>query len=141
MARTGQFLTVEADISRAQVALAGTSKSLLSISRQTMGIIGRGVANVTTQAVKSSVEKVTGEMWKAYRYKVKKDGSEVTVFPKALKGNKNIFPKAMALNYGTKDGRLKPRGFVQAGERYAESNAYEAEIDKMIQKELSKYWK
>lgn len=141
MARTGQFFLVEADISKAQEALAGTSKSLLSIQRQTLGIIGKRVRNETVRAIKSTVQKRTGELFKAYRYKVKKDGSEVNVFPKSQKGNGSIFPKAMALNYGTKDGRLKPRNFVQAGEKYAESSRYEADIDKMIQKELDKYWK
>ncbi|MBR1722458.1 MAG: hypothetical protein IJ727_08290 [Treponema sp.] len=43
MAKTGQFISVEADVSRAKAALSGTSKSLASISRQIMGIIGKGV--------------------------------------------------------------------------------------------------
>ena len=141
MAKTGSFLSVEADISRAQTALAGTSKSLASISRQAMGIIGKGVRNETIKAIRITTNKRTGELLKAYRYKVKKDGSEVNVFPKALNGEGTIFPKVMALNYGTSNGRLKALGFVQSGEKYAESNAYESEIDKMIQKELDKYWK
>lgn len=141
MAKTGSFLSVEADVSRAQTALAGTSKSLVSISRQAMSIIGKGVRKETIKAIRITTNKRTGELLKAYRYKVKKDGSEVNVFPKALNGEGTIFPKVMALNYGTSNGRLKALGFVQAGEKYAESNAYESEIDKMIQKELDKYWK
>lgn len=141
MARTGQFLSVQADVSRAQAALSGTSKSLVTISRKTMGIIGKGVANKIRGEIKALTNKRTGELLKAYRYKVKRDGSEVNVFPKALNGEKSIFPKVMALSYGTKDGRLKALGFVQAGDRYAESGDYAAELDKMIQKELDKYWK
>lgn len=142
MAKIGQFLSVEADVSRAQSALSGTTKSLVSISRQTMGIIGRGAVSVVKKEIKATTQKRTGELLKAYRYKVKKDGSEVNVFPKGIKNEgREIFPKVMALNYGTKNGRLKSRGFVQVSERYAESRAYEADIDKMIQKELAKYWK
>ena len=140
MAKTGQFISVEADVSRAKAALSGTSKSLASISRQIMGIIGKGVKKETVKAIKALTQKHTGELLKAYRYKVKKDGSEVNVFPKALNGEESIFPKAMALSYGTNDGRIKPRGFVQQGEKYAESGAYESDIDKMILKELDKYW-
>lgn len=140
MAQTGQLLTVEADVSRAQAALSGTSKRLVSISRQTLGIIARGTVKTIKAEVRALTTKRTGELLKAYRYKVKKDGSVANVFPKALSGKDTIFPKAMALSYGTNDGKLKALGFVQSGEKYAESGAYQSEIEKMIQKELNKYW-
>ena len=69
----------------------------------------------------------------------KKDGSEMNVFPKGIKGE-NIFPKVMALSYGTENGRLRPRGFVQKGNNYIEGSEYEASIDRMIDRELAKYW-
>jgi hypothetical protein len=140
MGKTGQFLSVKADVSRAQVALAGTSKSLVSISRQTLGIIGKGTVKTIKREIKALTETRTGELLKAYRYKVRKDGTLANVFPKALNGEKSIFPKAMALSYGTKNGRLKALGFVQSGEKYAESDDCQSDIDKMIQKELAKYW-
>lgn len=136
-----RFISVEADVSEVQDALAGTSKSLVSIRRQMLGIIARGVSKETSKAIRATTEKRTGELRKAYRYKVRRDGSEANVFPKGLKGSdRSIFPKVMALNYGTVDGRLKPLGFIEQGEKYAESDKYSADVDKMIQRELKKYW-
>ena len=57
-----------------------------------------------------------------------------------MEGSGTIFPKAMALSYGTGDGRIKPRGFVQKGSEYVEKGGYDSEIQKLIDKELSKYW-
>jgi len=134
------FFSIKADISEAQAALSGTSKSLASISRQTLGVIARGAVATVKKEIRSTTQKRTGELLRAYRYKVKKDGSEVNVFPKALNGEESIFPKAMALSYGTNDGRIKPRGFVQKGEDYVDKGGYEPEIQKLIDKELAKYW-
>lgn len=134
------FFSIKADISEAQAALSGTSKSLSSISRQTLGVIARGAVATVKKEILSTTQKRTGELLRAYRYKIKRDGSEANVFPKALKGNDTIFPKAMALSYGTADGRIKPRGFVQKGEDYVDKGGYEPEIQKLIDKELAKYW-
>lgn len=134
------FFSIKADISEAQAALSGTSKSLASISRQTLGVIARGAVATVKKEIRSTTQKRTGELLRAYRYKIKRDGSEANVFPKALKGNDTIFPKAMALSYGTNDGRIKPRGFVQKGEDYVDKGGYEPEIQKLIDKELAKYW-
>jgi hypothetical protein len=139
MAKTGQFLSVELDISRAQTALSGTSKSLVTISRQTLGIIGRGTVDVVKKEIRATTKRRSGELLRSYRYKVKKDGSEMNVFPKGIKGE-NIFSKVMALSYGTENGRLRPRGFVQKGNNYIEGSEYEASIDRMIDRELAKYW-
>ena len=140
-----EFLNVSVDVENAQKALSSTSKSLKSISRQTLGIIGRTTAKAVKDAVRSSdMNRDTGEMLKAYRYKVKKDGSSVTVFPKAITSKESeIFPKTMALSYGTYKGvqnAHKAFRFVQKGNEFVESGAYMDEVNKMIQKQLDKYW-
>lgn len=146
----GQILRTTVDVSSVQEALAGTSKSLKAIERQTLRIAAKATARqVRALITASDLHRRTGELRKAYTYKVKKSGSEAVVFPKALGGGKSdtIFPKAMTLSYGH-DGkterashwRIAPRGFVQGGQQYAESGAYMDEVQKMVDKELDKYW-
>ena len=133
--------SISADIRGAQEALAGTSKSLLTISRQTLGAIARGTVSVIKKEIGATTEKRTGELLKAYGYKVRRDGAQANVFPKALRGGDTIFPKAMALSYGTKNGRLAPRSFVQKGISYADGGDYEQAVQKLIDRELAKYWR
>lgn len=144
-----QFLSIQTDISEVQDALAGTSKSLKSIQKSVLRIAAKGTANAVRAAIRTSdLNRRTGELQKAYTYKVKKDGSEANVFPKALNSHdRTIFPKAMTLSYGhsgpTKRAKawfIAPRNFVQAGDQYAESGKYMDEIQKYIDKELDKYW-
>lgn len=144
-----QFLSIQTDISEVQDALAGTSKSLKSIQKSVLRIAAKGTANAVKAAIRTSdLNRRTGELQKAYTYKVKKDGSEANVFPKALNSHdRTIFPKAMTLSYGhsgpTKRAKawfIAPRNFVQAGDQYAESGKYMDEIQKYIDKELDKYW-
>lgn len=144
-----QFLSIQTDISQVQDALAGTSKSLKSIQKSVLRIAAKGTANAVKAAIRTSdLNKRTGELQKAYTYKVKKDGSEANVFPKAINsGDRTIFPKAMTLSYGhsgpTKRAKawfIAPRNFVQAGDQYAESGKYMDEVQKYIDKELDKYW-
>lgn len=144
-----QFLSIQTDISEVQDALAGTSKSLKSIQKSVLRIAAKGTANAVKAAIRTSdLNRRTGELQKAYTYKVKKDGSEANVFPKALNsGDRTIFPKAMTLSYGhsgpTKRAKawfIAPRNFVQAGDQYAESGKYMDEVQKYIDKELDKYW-
>lgn len=143
------LLNIQTDISEVQNALAGTSKSLEAIQKGVLRIAASGTAKAVKTAIRSSdLKKRTGELLKAYVYKVKKSGEEANVFPKALTGkNKTIFPKAMTLSYGhsgaTKKAKawfIAPRNFVQSGERYAESGAYMDDVQKYIDKELEKYW-
>ena len=142
-------LNIQTDISEVQNALAGTSKSLKSIQKATLRIAAKGTANTIKAAIRSSdLQKRTGELQKAYTYKVKKSGDEANVFPKALAGKDlTIFPKAMTLSYGhqgaTKRAKawfIAPRNFVQTGEQYAESGKYMDDVQKYIDKELEKYW-
>ena len=103
---------------------------------------------VRAAVVSSDLNVRTGELRKAYTYKVKKDGSSASVYPKALASkDRTIFPKAMTLSYGhegptkrASNWYIKPRGFVQAGKRFADSGAYMDEVEKMVSKELDKYW-
>ena len=144
-----QIINASVDIEEVQQALAGTSKSLNSIQKSVLRIAAKGTAKRIKAAINTSdLQKRTGELLKAYVYKVKKDGSQANVFPKALTGkDRTILPKAMTLSYGhdgptkrAKSWYIAPRGFVQAGQQYAESGSYMDDVQKMIDKELEKYW-
>jgi len=143
-----QIINASVDIENVQQALAGTSKSLKSIQKSVLRIAAKETAKRIKAVINTSdLQKRTGELLKAYVYKVKKDGSEANVFPKALSKNRTIFPKAMTLSYGhdgptkrAKSWNILPRGFVQAGQQYAENGAYMDEVQKIVDKELEKYW-
>ena len=144
-----QILATEVDVSAVQDALSETSKSLKSIQRSTLRVVARATAKTVRAAIISSDLHVrTGELRKAYTYKLKRDGTEANVYPRALtNGDRTIFPKAMTLSYGHngptkrfRNWRIAPRGFVQRGQQYAENGDYMDEVQKLIDKELEKYW-
>ena len=143
------MIVSEVDVSAVQDALSETSKSLKSIQRSTLRVVARATAKTVRAAIISSDLHVrTGELRKAYTYKLKRDGSEANVYPRALtNGDRTIFPKAMTLSYGhqgptkrARNWRIVPRGFVQRGQQYAENGDYMDEVQKLIDKELNKYW-
>ena len=144
-----QILATEVDVSAVQDALSETSKSLKSIQRSTLRVVARATAKTVRAAIISNDLHVrTGELRKAYTYKLKRDGTEANVYPRALtSGDRTIFPKAMTLSYGHngptkrfRNWRIAPRGFVQRGQQYAENGDYMDEVQKLIDKELEKYW-
>jgi hypothetical protein len=144
-----QILATEVDVSAVQDALSETSKSLKSIQRSTLRVVARATAKTVRAAIITSDLHVrTGELRKAYTYKLKRDGTEANVYPRALtSGDRTIFPKAMTLSYGHngptkrfRNWRIAPRGFVQRGQQYAENGDYMDEVQKLIDKELEKYW-
>lgn len=157
------FLTVKADVAQVQAALAGTSKSLKSIQRQALGAIGRGAVKRIKSVIRQTTARRTGELAKAYGYKVAKDGSRASVFPRSVAvaaNNHLILAKISALSYGAEisarrnflqvNGRgyyarpksvtIAPRGFVQAGEAYVQDGTYQGELERLVEKELLKYW-
>lgn len=138
------FLKV--DTKPVEQALAGTTKSLPSIARQTVGIIARGGVKQIKAIIKPHRD--TGEMYKAYRYKVKKNGT-ATIFPHAIneKTGAKIFPKCSVQSYGhmgptrrAKSFRIKALRFMQTADQWIEQGAYMPEVEKMIDKTLAKYW-
>ena len=144
-----QILATEVDVSAVQEALSETSKSLKSIQRATLRVVARATAGkVRAVIIQSDLHVRTGELRKAYTYKLKRSGDEAVVFPRALtSGDRTIFPKAMTLSYGHegptkrfRSWRIAPRGFVQRGQQYAENGSYMDEVQKLIDKELEKYW-
>ncbi len=142
---SNNFIEIKADISGAQEALSGTRKSLVSIRNRVLGIAGSYALKAVKKAVRTSgLKKRTGELQKAYIKKLNKRKGEVNLYPVSLDKTRTIFSKAQALSYGGKSKhtkwRLSGRGFVQKGWQAAESGGYKADIDKMIQKELAKYW-
>ena len=136
------MISVEADIAKAQEALSGTSKSLAAIERKTLSIIAKGTVKAVKGGIRQTLKSRTGELLKAFRYKVHKNGV-ANVYPDGESGSA-IFPKAYVLNYGytgpTKRAINKPHSFVQVGELYAASDSYMQDVRKMIDKELEKYW-
>ena len=143
------MIVSEVDVSAVQDALSQTSKSLKAIQRDTLRVVARATAKTVRAAIISSDLHVrTGELRKAYTYKLKRDGTEANVYPRALtSGDRTIFPKAMTLSYGHqgptkrfRNWRIVPRGFVQRGQQYAENGDYMDEVQKLIDKELEKYW-
>ena len=142
-----QAFYIETDVSQVQQALLETSQSMTSIQRQTLGVISRGTVKVIKAAILETTTKRTGELAKGYRYKIKKDGTEANVFPKTDDWGSSIFPKAAVLSYvhegptkRAKSFTVYPRGFVQAGKAWVDSGGYSSDLDKMIDKQLTKFW-
>lgn len=141
-----QAFNVAIDVREVEKALSGTTKSLKSIARQTVGIISRTAVKQIKAVIRSGTHKRTGELLKAYKYKVHKDGT-ATIYPKATHSGNKIFPKCSVLSYGhsgatrrAKSFDVKAVSFVQAGNKWIEQGQYIPEINKMIDKTLDKYW-
>lgn len=149
MAKSSNWIVVEAEVGEVQKALAGTSKSFTSIQKQALGILARNAVKSIGQKIRAGIkdrERSTGELQKAYAFRVKKDGSEANVYPKGASGSK-IFPKAYVQNYGysgatkrAKDWNVAPKAFVEYTENLLESNAFDSQLDKMVDKVLQKQW-
>ncbi len=155
-------ISISVDISEVQAALSATAKSLKSISRQTMGIAARTTVKALKTAIRQTTKRQTGELSRAYRYKVKKDGSSASVFPRTASGNHLVLAKIATLSYGNdisvRPGRtwlsvkgrgyfarprtvhIPARNFVRQGESFAENGGYMDEVQKMIDRELAKFW-
>lgn len=142
-----QAFYIETDVSEVQQALLETSQSMTSIQRQTLGVISRGAVKIIKAAILETTTRRTGELAKGYRYKIKKDGTEANVFPKTDNWGSAVFPKAAVLSYGhegptkrAKSFNVYPRGFVQTGKAWIDSGGYSSDLDKMIDRQLTKFW-
>lgn len=136
------MIVIEYNDSEVQKALAGTSKSFASIRRKTLSIMARGTVKAINTGIRERLNRRTGELLKAFRFHVKKNGT-ANVYPDGESGGK-IFPKTFALNFGydgeTKRAYNKPHSFIEIGRTYLESGAYMPDVEKMVSKELEKYW-
>lgn len=145
-----QWIVVDAEIEEVQRALAETSKSFTSIQKQALGIIARQGVKTVRMNIRKTIKnrsRSTGELQKAYSFRVKKDGSEANIYPKGTAGSK-VFPKAYVQNYGysgstarAKEWNIMPKGFIESTENFLDSNNFEPELDKMVNKVLAKYWR
>lgn len=141
-----EFLTVKTDVSDVVEALSGTSKSLVSIKKQALGIIARGANKKIKAALRTSTEQHTGKLLKAQVYHVRRDGSEVNLYPRAYGKQNWAVGLTTILNYGSenvgrgRNGVIKPRAFIEAGEDYIDSGSYDRDLEKMVDKQLKKYW-
>lgn len=145
----GNWIVVEAEVDAVVEALSGTSKSLTSMKKQTLGVIARYGVKYIRQKIRESILNKSGstkELQKSYAFRVKKDGSEANIYPKGFSGSK-IFPKAYVNNYGysgptkrTQNWNFAPKGFVQDTEKNIETHNFETELQKLVDKTLAKYW-
>lgn len=137
------LLEIDVKTEEVQKALAGTRLSMKSIGRKTFSVIGRGVVKAINTAMKATLHKRTGALFKAYKQYPTKSGCIVRV-NKHIKNGADMFKKIYVLNYGYSGpvGRAhnKPHSFIQAGEAYKDSGKWAGELDKMVDKELRKYW-
>lgn len=170
---TNNAINIEADIQEVSKALDGTAKSLKSIRKQVLGSAAKGVVKTIKSVIQTGLKKHTGFMYSVYKYKVAKDGSHVSIFPRPKQKSTDTTKKQKAsaknlavaitstLNYGntisakkakflffsdtngfvkTKSVRIPGVGFLEAGWNYAGSDRYESEMNKIVEKELKKYW-
>lgn len=136
---SSNWIVVEAEVDDVVNALKGTSKKLTSIQKQALGIIAKKGVKAVKSRIKETIKHrklSTGELQKSYGFRVKKDGSEANIFPKAKKSGSRIYPKAFMQNYGYE----KPKAFVQYAENVIKNHNYEEDLQKMIDKTLTKYW-
>ena len=134
------FIAVKPEVEAVQKALSGTATGLTQMQRQVLSIAAKGTRKKIIAGIRATTKRRTGELLKAYRYKVRKDASEANVYPRKASKKSQIFPKVYTLNYGLKGTRYMARGFVERGEQYAEAGEYMQEANKYVQKELDKYW-
>lgn len=140
------WIVVEADVEEVKKALSGTAKSLTTIQRQTIAVMAKGAVKAIKAGINSSTTKRTGELLKCYGYRIKKDGSSGSVYPRGVSGS-HIFPKVFVQNYGhtgetkkAKSWTVKPKGFIQRGQDYLRQGSYSEELNNLVEKELKKYW-
>ncbi|WP_147612324.1 hypothetical protein [Treponema pectinovorum] len=137
------FLNIDVDIKKSQKALEETNKSLKAISRLTLRTIAKGTVKTIKLSIKTSaLKKRTGELLKCFGYSLAKNGKSATVRPKAINKEKRIFPKVMALSYGSLENKrnIKAYGFMQKGQDFVNSGQYKNDIEREIEKTLKKYW-
>lgn len=160
------MIDIQIDTKGVEQALSQTAKGVKSIQKQTVGIIAKGyVKEIKRQITATGIKKISGELYKAYRYKVK--GDVATIYPKSQtpgkKANTLIMAKAGTLNYGNTISVRKGRKFLQvsgsgywarpkrvsirgrdflgrAENLYINNERYNADVEKMVEKQLKKYW-
>lgn len=141
----GSLLDIKVTKEYAERALAGTRLSMKTIAKKTLAVIGRGALKAVKSGIRQTLQKRTGALLKTYVYKGNKAGTsgQVRVNPK-IKNGDDTFRKVYALNYGYSGpvGRAHnfPHSFVQKGEEYLAGGSYIGEVQKMIDKELKKFW-
>lgn len=143
------WIVAEAEVSAVVEALKGTSRSLTSIQKQALGIIARKGVQEIRKDIKAKIKdraRSTGELAKAYGFRVKRDGSEANIYPRGASGSR-IFPKAMVQNAGHEGPTARagswtvaPKAFVSHTENFLENRDFSEELSKMADKALKKYW-
>lgn len=154
------MVSIQIDTKEVQNALAGTSKSIDSIDKQVLRAVARDVTKKENQEFNSANFK-HGKVLLAHRYEYnmksvfkagKVKDKMVSIYAKKSDANRTndiTVPILVALSYGatyTEKGKggythtIAPRGFIQNAEQYAEKNDFSTEAQKIVDKELQKYW-
>jgi len=159
------MIDLKIDTKGVEQALSQTAKGVKSIQKQTVGIIVKGyVKEIKRQITAAVLKKITGELYRAYRYKVK--GDTATIYPKSQAtgrtANALIVAKTGTLNYGNTISVRKARKFLQisgqyfarpkkvsirgrdflgrAEQIYIGGGRYTTDVETMVDKQLKKYW-
>lgn len=151
------------DIAPVEDALKQTNLNHKKIVKKVLSEVGKKQAKIFNRYIGQSTKKITGELKKAYTYKVKVTDFEekVTMYARS-KGKESIYPKLMTLNYGAHikpvtcktliihgDGwwarpisvNIQGRHFLEpAWQSYGAKGDFTEDAQKVIDKELDKFW-
>lgn len=139
----GDLLEIDVNAKRVQEALKGTRLSMKTIGKKTFRVIGQGVRQAINKSIRQTTTKRTGALLKAYKYYPTSAGGIVRV-DKNIPNGDDMFRKIYALNYGYSGpvgrARNRPHSFIERGEEYLASGQWVGKLDKMVEKEIKKYW-
>lgn len=134
------MISIKASVDSVQKKLKETSASIPAITRKCLQLISRRASQEVKSGIRASTHVRTGQFLKAYTFHVKKDGLSATVYPRNYNSKNRQWAAGLSsiLNYGTKDGRIKPRAFVERGERYLQYGVYEYDLQNIVDQEIKK---
>lgn len=154
------FITIETDMSEVMQAFDALEKRSPKIQRSILAGIGSKSLSVAKKSYSKYLKKVSGNLYKNMKRVVVRAGNAVVISSKALSGNKIFYGYALAKGSTIKakkdyltfqiDGKwvkkqsvtLPSRDWFQAPiEEYIGSTEYDAQIDKLIEKEVQKLFK
>lgn len=85
------MITIEADVQKAQDALAGTSKSLAAIERKTLSIVASGTVKAVKGGIRETLNSRTGELLRLSDTRYTK--TELRTFTRTEKAEAQFFRK------------------------------------------------
>lgn len=164
-----EFITFKADFKPVEEALKQTSLNIITIQKKMMRDVGRRSAKMVNQVLRATTHGnglIAGryEAKLTYTYHVSKDATKMSVYPQKIEpGRKNdlTIPVVSSLNYGkkieakyrkyltftvngnfvrVKNVQIQAKNFMNSGEQYISSGAFQTDAQAILNKELKKYW-